>query len=210
MNTDGHLHPDDQRALDALDQALPAGAPPGGLRDAILAAAAETPQDAPVAPEPPMAEVIPLRPRRRGMLTTLAAAACAAAVAVAITLTVTNSGGDTTPVAASATAAIETEGPAPVRGTAALYAPDTAGGTVQVNLQDVPPAPAGHHYEVWVLPKDSTTMTAVGSFTPAGRNVQLNLPLPGPGRYAAVDISVQRNNGSPAHSGTSLAGARFT
>lgn len=212
MNTDGHMNPDDERVLEALDQALPAGAPPAGLRGAILAAAAATPQDSPVAGEAPVAEVIPLRPRprRRAVLTTLAAAACAAAVAVAITLTVTNSTGGTTPVTASAIAPIQTEGPAPVRGTAALFAPDTAGGTVQLNLRDVPPAPAGHHYEVWVLPKGSTIMTAVGSFTPAGRNVQLNLPLPVPGRYDAVDISVQQNNGSPAHSGTSLAGAHFT
>ena len=52
-------------------------------------------------------------------------------------------------------------------------------------------------------------MTAVGSFTPASRNVKLKLPLPEPGDYAAVDISVQENGGPAAHSSVSLAGGAF-
>jgi len=41
-------------------------------------------------------------------------------------------------------------------------------------------------------------------------DVTLDLPLPAPGNYAAMDISVQANDGPPTHSGTSLAGASFT
>jgi len=96
-----------------------------------------------------------------------------------------------------------------VSGTASLYASAQAGGTMQVKLSDVPAPPKGHHYEVWVLEKGSTEMTSVGSFTPSSRNVDLTLPLPVPGDYAAVDISVEPNGGPPAHSGTSLAGAKF-
>ena len=53
-------------------------------------------------------------------------------------------------------------------------------------------------------------MTAVASFTPAGENVDLVLPLPTPGRYAALDISVQPNNGSPIRSTVNLADGTFT
>ena len=40
-------------------------------------------------------------------------------------------------------------------------------------------------------------------------NVELDLPLPGPGNDAAVDISVEEDEGPPAHSDTSLAGGTF-
>jgi hypothetical protein len=52
-------------------------------------------------------------------------------------------------------------------------------------------------------------MTAVGSFTPAEPTVTLSLPLPTAGDFAAVDISIQSNDGPPEHSNVSLAGARF-
>jgi anti-sigma-K factor RskA len=80
---------------------------------------------------------------------------------------------------------------------------------MEVSLKDVPDPPKGHHYEVWVLEKGSTEMTSVGSFTPSSRDVDLTLPLPAPADYAAVDISVEPNGGAPAHSGTSLAAAKF-
>ena len=207
MNDD-HMHSADERTLDDLGAALPRTSPPSGLRDSILAVAADTPQDPP-APAP-MAEVIPLRPRRRGVFTTFAAAACAAAIAVGITVAFTSGGTDPVPVTATATASVAAKSAPGVAGTAALYSPGTAGGTLRVALTNVPKAPAGHHYEVWVLPRGGHTMTAVGSFTPASPNVTLDLPLPAPGNYAAMDISVQANDGPPAHSGTSLAGASFT
>jgi hypothetical protein len=39
--------------------------------------------------------------------------------------------------------------------------------------------------------------------------VKLVLPLPAPGTYAAMDISIQPNDGPAAHSQISLAGATF-
>jgi anti-sigma-K factor RskA len=96
-----------------------------------------------------------------------------------------------------------------VVGTADLYRSAAAGGKLSVRLSDVPAPPRDTHYEVWVLRSGSTEMTAVGSFTPAGTSVHLVLPLPAPGTYAAMDISVQRNDGPPQHSQISLAGATF-
>ncbi len=52
-------------------------------------------------------------------------------------------------------------------------------------------------------------MEAVGSFTPDSDQARLELPLPGPGDYQAVDVSVEPDGGPPEHSGVSLAGGSF-
>ena len=79
-----------------------------------------------------------------------------------------------------------------------------------LELENVPPPPAGHHYEVWVLRSEGGgEMEAVGSFTPDGDDPRLELPLPGPGDYRAVDVSVEPDGGPAEHSGVSLAGGSF-
>ena len=95
-------------------------------------------------------------------------------------------------------------------GAAVLHGASSAGGTVHVSLDDVPAAPSGHHYEVWVLRQGGTEMEAVGAFSPTSSHVELDLPLPGAGEYAAVDVSLEDDGGSPAHSDTSLAGGSFS
>ena len=57
-----------------------------------------------------------------------------------------------------------------------------------LDLADVP-APAGTHYEVWVL-RQSTggAMESVGAFTPGGSKVRARARSPGPGDYTAVDV----------------------
>lgn len=197
---DHHISPDDMTTMDALGRALPRVAPPADLGDRIMAAAAEP---------APVVSLDAHRARRRVVVSSLAAAACAAAVAVGATLAFTGGGADD-PGPLTASTSVVAVGGDGVSGTASLYGADRAGGTVEVALEGVPAPPAGHHYEVWVLEKGSTEMTSVGSFTPSARDVDLTLPLPAPADYAAVDISVEPNGGPPAHSGTSLAGAKFT
>ncbi|MFM9018882.1 MAG: anti-sigma factor [Actinomycetota bacterium] len=211
MSTDD-MTPEERDTMDALGRALPRVSPSADLGDRIVAAAAaDAGAGAGADAGAPLAPVVSLdehRSRRRLVLSSLAAAACAAAVAVGVTLAVTSNGpADPGPLTAS-TAIVAQAGDG-VSGTASLYASEQAGGTVQVKLSDVPAPPKDHHYEVWVLEKGSTEMTSVGSFTPSSRNVDLTLPLPAPADYAAVDISVEPNGGPPAHSGTSLAGAKF-
>jgi hypothetical protein len=63
---------------------------------------------------------------------------------------------------------------------------------------------------VWVLRSGSKQMTAIGSFSPAAHSITLLLPLPAPGAYAALDISVQTDDGPPQHSGVSVGSAHFT
>lgn len=190
---------DEERTLAALGRALPRVAPSDDLFERILAA---------TAPETAAPVVALRRPLRRPPLgVTFASAALAAAAAVAITIGVRSGAGLGTP---AATAAVATHlSSAHVRGRADLYRPNAPNGVLRLHLQDVPSPPPGAHYEVWVLPRGSTQMTAVGSFTPAKPTVTLSLPLPAAGTYAAVDISVQRNDGPAAHSQVSLAGATF-
>jgi len=189
--------PEDRETLAALERLLPRVTPPHDLLDRILAE---------VRPE---AAVVPLRPvsRRRPLAPIVAVAAVAAAAVVAIAVVTAGGDGLGSP---DARAAISGKSDAAVSGEATLYGEAEADGKVLVSLSDVPPAPSGHHYEIWVLRDGSAEMEAVGTFTPASGNVRLELPLPGPGRYAAVDISVEENGGSPAHSDTSLAGGTFS
>ncbi len=97
-----------------------------------------------------------------------------------------------------------------VRGEARLYGSTQPGGVVRLELADVPEAPDGSHYEVWVLrPSAGEAMEAVGVFDSSGAEVELELGLPGAGDYAAVDISLEPDAGPAEHSGTSLAGGTF-
>ena len=133
-------------------------------------------------------------------------AAVAAVIVIAILATGGNGLGPP-----DARAAIAGKSDPAVTGEARLYGSTADGGTVQVKLRDVPPAPSGHHYEVWVLRRNGGgQMEAIGSFTPTSQTVELDLPLPGAGDYAAVDISVEQDGGSPLHSDTSLASGAFS
>lgn len=144
------------------------------------------------------------RPRTR-RIATAAAGVTAIAAAVAIALTMSGGGaGDPVRSAAVVPAAQSS----PLSGQVELFAPESAAGRLVVDLRNVPEPPADHHYAVWVLrPGDDVEMEPVGVFTPDHGAANLDLRLPGPGEYVAVDISVQENDGPPEHSGTSLAGA---
>ena len=138
--------------------------------------------------------------RRRPSWVPRVAAGFAAAAAVA-TFLLTDGRGE--PVARAAVAG--TPEFADVSGSATLD-----GGELALELENVPAPPAGHHYEVWVLRTEGGgEMEAVGAFTPDGERTRLDLPLPGPGDYQAVDISVEPDGGPPEHSSVSLAGGRF-
>jgi anti-sigma-K factor RskA len=137
---------------------------------------------------------------------TVGAAAAAAVFAIALAL---DSG--SSPGAPDAVAEVAgTPEFAGVRGEARLYGSAQPGGVVRLDLVDVPAAPDGSHYEVWVLrPSAGEAMEAVGVFDSSGSEVELELGLPGAGDYAAVDISLEPDAGPPEHSGTSLAGGTF-
>ena len=73
----------------------------------------------------------------------------------------------------------------------------------------MPPAPAGRHYEVWVLRRGAAAMSPLGRSGRPRRSVSLRLLLPGEGPYNAVDVSVQRDGGPNVNSGIHLASGAF-
>ena len=156
-----------------------------------------------------LAEVQPARPqlapapsRRRWSWAPRLAIAGAAAAAVVLGISVFT-GGSGEPDARAAVAG--TPEFAGVSGNATLDENELV-----LRLENVPAPPDGHHYQVWVLRTEGGgAMEAVGSFTPQGESARLELPLPGPGDYQAVDVSVEPDGGPTEHSGVSLAGGSF-
>ena len=187
----------DRETLAHLERLLPRVSPPADIFDRILAE---------IQPE---ATVIPFRPKTHRRLVVPAVVTLAAVAAVIVIAILATGGNPRGP--ADARAAIAGKSDPAVTGEARLYGSTAAGGTVKVTLRDVPPAPSGHHYEVWVLRRNGRgQMEAIGSFAPTSHTVKLDLPLPGAGDYAAVDISVEQDGGSPLHSNTSLASGAFS
>ena len=187
----------DRATLADLERVLPPVSPPAEMFDRILAE---------IRPE---ATVIPLRPKSRRRVVTPVVGAFVAVAAVVVIAIVAHGGNSLGPP--DAQAAIAGKSAQAVTGEADLYGSAADGGTVRVTLRDVPSAPSGHHYEVWVLRRNGDgQMEAVGSFTPTSHTVKLKLPLPGAGDYAAVDVSVEEDGGSPLHSDTSLASGAFS
>ncbi len=180
---------DEHALFEALAAALPRVTPPAGLFDRVLA---EVQREAVVVPLRRRSVIV----RHRG-LGALAAAAAVLVVAVGV-WSATGDGNEP-----AARAVLQGPGDSSVSGEAELFT--DKGGRVLVSLHDVPPAPTGHHYEVWVLREGAEAMEPVGTFTPTTPEVDLELALPGSGPYAAVDISVEEDGGPPEHSGTSLA-----
>jgi hypothetical protein len=160
--------------------------------------------------EPEASRPAAARPSRswRRALPAFALGTVATAAVFAVALALGSSGGLGTP---DATAAVRgTPEFVGVHGEARLYGSGTPDGVLRLELEDVPAAPEGEHYEVWVLrPSAGDVMEAVGVFDPTTPDVSLELGLPGAGDYIAVDISVGPDAGPPEHSDTSLAGGTF-
>lgn len=187
----------DRATLTTVERSLPRVTPPHDMFDRILAE---------IRPE---ATVVPLRPRAHRRVAVPVVGTLAAIAAVVLIVIVAQGGDGLGPP--DARAAIAGKSDPGVQGEAVLYGATSDGGKVRVSLKNVPPAPSGHHYEVWVLRRNAGgEMEAIGSFTPASRDIALDLPLPGPGDYAAIDVSVEENGGPPIHSDTSLAGGTFS
>jgi anti-sigma-K factor RskA len=95
-----------------------------------------------------------------------------------------------------------------VRGEALLYGTGRDDGRLVLRLDDVPALEAGSHYQVWLLRIGDETPDAVGAFSARG-DFEDEFRLPGRGRYAALDVSIEEDGGDPTHSGRSLAAGTF-
>ena len=183
----------------ALEAGVARAQPSADLFERILAE---------VEPRPARTRSAWLAPLRRARMPRFATAGIAVAAAVALVFVVFTDGGRGEPDLRAAVAG--TPEFADVTGEATLYLPDRGAGVLVLDLERVPPPPSGHHYELWVLRSEGGgAMEAVGSFTPDGERTRLELPLPGPGDYRAVDVSVEPDGGPAEHSDVSLAGGSF-
>lgn len=75
----------------------------------------------------------------------------------------------------------------------------------EVELKGMRPSAPGSYYELWLL-NTPTDLVSLGSFrVPASGDATITVPLPeSPGRYSYIDISVERDDGDPGHSGKSV------
>jgi anti-sigma-K factor RskA len=61
---------------------------------------------------------------------------------------------------------------------------------------------------VWLLDPDAGTVFAVGVLPPDGQ-ARFTLPASVVGRYQAIDVSLEADDGDPAHSKRSLLRGRY-
>jgi anti-sigma-K factor RskA len=152
------------------------------------------------------------RPARRRRLPTLTLRPLPAAGLAAVLLAVGvaggllfNAGGGSGEPEAGATDVVLTridDGPSGAHGDV-LVAGDQRRARVDVSGLD--PSGSGHFYELWLLDKDGR-MIALGTFqVGADGRAEVELPIPvTPSQYGYFDVSLQEDNGDPAHSGISV------
>jgi Anti-sigma-K factor rskA len=101
--------------------------------------------------------------------------------------------------------------------TGGLLRPDRAGPTVplaggdrQMTLRtkDLPAPCPGQFYEVWLLDPGAGTMFPVGVLALDGQ-ARFTLPASVVGRYQVIDVSLEADDGDPAHSTHSLLRGRY-
>lgn len=94
------------------------------------------------------------------------------------------------------------DGPAGAQGDV-IVAGDRSQATVDVSGLD--PSGPDRFYELWLLNEDGR-MIALGAFeVGADGRAEVELPIPvTPSRYSYFDVSLQEDNGDPAHSGVSV------
>ena len=196
------LDPELEQAFAHLQRDLPRVAPRADLFDEIAAALpAKVPAPAPAAGPAPVR-----RTRWRIRRPTIAVPAGVALVALLAALIIAVAvSGDPSPAARGPLVGHGGNG---VRGSVDVFDPAGTDGRVVLHLQGLSVAPAGDHYTIWVLRDGVREMTPVGSIV-SGEDARVELPLPGPGRYTALDISLQRNDASPVHSKISVATAEL-
>ena len=172
---------------------------------ASLRAAARQPQPAtaPDAPAPDAAPAPPRAGRRRGPLVGLAAALALAVAAAAVLW----AGGLWRPDRPDRTVPLAGVGAVAASGRASMAG---AGDDRQMTVaaEDLPPLRVGQYYEVWLLDPGAGTVFPVGVLPPDGEG-RFTLPASVVGRYQVIDVSLEADDGDPAHSKRSLLRGRY-
>ena len=172
--------------------------PPEGLWDAI-AARLDEPEPVLSSGEEPEGRVVDLDAHRRHRRTMVAAAAAIVLVvvgAVGIGLASRDTGTGSEVVASTTLDVLE----GPATATAELIRTGDEERLV-VTARDMPPAPPGTHYELWLVDPDVTDPRSLGPMT---GSTEVTVPASiDTDEFPVVDISLQ-DDGTHVHSGHSL------
>jgi anti-sigma factor RsiW len=141
--------------------------------------------------------------RRRGPLVGLAAALVLVVAAAAVLW----AGGLWRPDRADRTVPLAGVGAVAASGRASM-AGGGADRQMTVAAKDLPALRAGQYYEVWLLDPDAGTVFPVGVLPPGGEG-RFTLPASVVGRYQAIDVSLEADDGDPTHSKRSLLRGRY-
>ena len=191
-------------AQDGVDGAADLAGPPDRVWAGIAAelGAELQPVDDPPPPERPKA--------RRRVLVAVAAAVVALAAGVAIGLGV-GAVGDAPgprPPASTVVAQLQPIGPLDPAASGTLTATEQAGvRTMAVRLTGVPDTAGADYLEVWLMNGPGTEIVALGALTrddtgyTGSFTVPSNLPMT---QLDLVDVSAERYDGNPGHSGVSI------
>lgn len=155
----------------------------------------------PVLPPLP-ATPAPAGRRRLAVNPWLAAAAAVVVLAVGVGIGVLVTGGDDAPAGPSiALAPLGAADPA-AAGTATMVDDDTG---MRLDVHGLSPSEPRAFYEVWLLDGPERVMS-LGSFrVPASGSARVTVPLPVAATdFRYVDVSVEREDGDPGHSGESV------
>ena len=147
-------------------------------------------------------------PRRRALAAAAVAALMTAAAAAAVLRTGDESPGRT--VAAEQTAALQPVEPGSVRpgGRVSMATVTELVTRMRVDTVDLPRAPRGGFYYVWLFDPVSDKMLPLGQVVP-GHRASFDVPSSLVSAYSAVDISLESDDGDPGHSVTSVLRASY-
>ena len=184
----------------------------GALRRAERTELAETSEvpalpplrDQPAMPKRPadgLATVTPIGTRRRRLLVVAAAVILIVGTGLLVARAAGSGGGPAVKVAFSRVGSQPAQGSVKMSGGGASRTM-----TVSATLAA---APTGSYYEVWLLDASSGGMVPVGVL-PSGGTARFSIPSVIVAHYNAVDISLQRDNGSTLHSNDSILRATYS
>ena len=141
--------------------------------------------------------------RRRRSLIGLAATLVLALVAAAVLLWT----GPLRPTGPAALSPLAGVGAVAASGKASM-AGDDGDRRMTVTTDDLPALRPGQYYEVWLLDPKAGTVFPVGVL-PRDGEARFTLPASVVGRYQAIDVSLEADDGDPAHSKHSLLRGRY-
>jgi anti-sigma-K factor RskA len=156
--------------------------------------------------QPSSSKWAPRRARRLSIRPAFAAAACAALLAAGVGVGSLLGGGDEATVGSASTLDLR-----PVS-TAAANSQGTArldGERATLELSGMPASRSGEYYELWLL-NGPEELVSLGSFrVPESGRATVEVPMPvDPQLFRFVDVSVERLDEGPEHSGLSVMRAR--